>query len=245
MSATTNQDLAAAPPGPEPGRREWGAGRVTALVVGVLLVVVGLGLLAGAAAVRVTDTVFRDSTGYLMSTAVQLSTSRHALVSEDAHLEDGVPAVDLQGRWLGTVKVEASTSDRDGVFVGIARSADVDAYLDGVGHSVVRELVDTGGGSPRLDTVPGGPPAAAPGERAIWVASAEGPGTRTLTWPVQEGEWTLVVMNADAAAPVEAEVAVGTTAPALEDLAWSLLVAGMLVACAGLVALTAALVRRR
>lgn len=244
MSATTSQARGTASPEPEPSRRSWGAGRVAAVVVGLLLVIIGLGVLAGGAAVRVTDTVFRDSTGYLMSSSVPLAAPSHALVSEDAHLVDGVPAVDLPGRWLGTVKVEASTSDRDGVFVGIARSADVDAYLDGVGHSVVHEL-DTGGGSPQLEPVPGGAPAADPGDSTIWVASAAGPGTRTLTWPVQEGEWTLVVMNADAAAPVEAEVAVGTTAPAMGDLAWSLLVAGVVVTCVGLVVLTAALVRRR
>ena len=43
--------------------------------------------------------------------------------------------------------------------------------------------------------------------------SVAGTGTETITWEADEGDWTLIVMNGDATAPVTADVAIGATAP--------------------------------
>ena len=92
---------------------------------------------------------------------------------------------------------------RPGLFVGLARTADAEAYLRGVGYAELVELGErTGTGEPVRSTTtdhPGGPPAQAPAEADIWAAAAGGTGTRTLTWRPTDGDWTVVLMRADGA----------------------------------------------
>ena len=228
---------AEAPPRPPQGNTpRWGAGRVTAVVLGALLALTSFGLLAGGGVVRFADSALRDQTGYLMSSSVELTSPGYAITSESAELHDGVATVDLPERWLGTVKVKADAEGPDGVFVGIARTSDVEEYLRGVGHSVVLDPAGDDGRTPDLDFSEGGPPSPSPTDAGFWAESVAGTGTQTITWEADEGDWTLVVMNADATAPVTADVAIGATAPVLGDVALFLLIAGLVTgAFAGLV----------
>ena len=61
------------------------------------------------------------------------------------------------------------------------------------------------------------------------MASASGPGEQTATWDAESGEWTVVLMNADASDGVAADVSVGAEADFLLWLAIGLLVAGAVV----------------
>ena len=80
------------------------------------------------------------------------------------------------------------------MFVGIGRAADVDRYLDGVEHDVVTDLDHR---DPDYSRRAGGAPAAPPGAETFWVASATGSGEQTLDWEPEDGDWRVVVMNAD------------------------------------------------
>ena len=73
------------------------------------------------------------------------------------------------------------------------------------------------------------PPAAA----GIWTAQAAGPGTQTVTWAVKSGDWMLVAMNADGSRPVNMQVNVAATLPALPWIAVGLLVGGFALLIAG------------
>lgn len=91
---------------------------------------------------------------------------------------------------------------------------------------------------PTYDVVDGGSPATLPADAGVWTPSTSGTGARSLTWEVESGDWTLVVMNADGHAPVTAEAAEGATLPALGTTIGVLLVSGgvlLLVALALLV----------
>jgi hypothetical protein len=68
-----------------------------------------------------------------------------------------------------------------------------------------------------------------PPEQDLWVASASGGGTPTLTWRSQEGSWALVVMSA-AQPGVAADVDAGVASRAL-------LPAGIVVGVVGLLLL--------
>jgi hypothetical protein len=61
------------------------------------------------------------------------------------------------------------------------------------------------------------------------VVSAEGPGTQSLSWEVEEGEWTAVVMNADGSAAVDVTAEGGVKIPILLAAGIGILVAGLLL----------------
>ena len=95
------------------------------------------------------------------------------------------------------------TTGGDALFVGVADTADVDAYLSGVGHDRLGDLGTPWAGAgtrPAMTGVDGGPPEAAPGEVDIWVAESSGTGTQTVDWRPGDGDWTVVIMQADGAA---------------------------------------------
>lgn len=231
------------PPGPvtRHGRGRWGAGRIVATVVGSLLALSGAGLLAGGAALLIADNVLRDDDGYLRSPSVRVESPGHAVTSESFKLHDGVTTADLPDRWLGTVRVEVDGDTPNGTFVGIARTEDVTRYLEGVARSVVMEPTDDG--TVRSEFTDGGSPRVAPTDAGLWVESVTGPGTQTLTWVPEPGDWTLVVMNGEGTKPVRADVAVGATAPVLGDVAAGLFVAGLLAGGLATAVLVAALRR--
>ncbi|NYD43158.1 DUF4389 domain-containing protein [Nocardioides panaciterrulae] len=231
------------PPPPVAAPSRWGPGRILAVVVGSVLALVSLGLVAAGGVLRVADDGLRDDRGYLMSSAVAFTSPGYAVTSPDVELRSGTPLFGVPDDWLGTVRVEADGRTGNGVFVGIARTNDVDTYLAGVAHSVVREPY-ADGGSARTDFTDGGSPPRAPQDLGFWAASSHGPGRQTVTWPAEAGHWTLVVMNGAGTTPVAADVAVGATVPALDNLAWGLLVTGLVGAIVAAVVLVLALRRR-
>jgi len=72
------------------------------------------------------------------------------------------------------------------------------------------------------------------------VASTSGATPLSLTWNPQPGRWSLVVMNTDATAGLDADLDFGATAPVLRPVALSLLGVGtaFLIGGAVLVAVT-------
>ena len=144
-----------------------------------------------------------------------------------------LPPVDREWPWvddiLGDVRVQVSTVDSEPVFAGIARTADVAHFLDGVPH---RAVMDHRYGPNALSMTLMRPPGM-PRGAGIWVESAAGTGTLTLDWAPQPGDWSLVVMNAAAAPGVHADVAVGASAPALGPFAFSVLAGGVVALLGG------------
>jgi hypothetical protein len=214
------------------GRSSWTVGRVIALVAGSLVLLGSLGVGLAGGALAVADQTMRDD-GFLMSGTTDLSTGTYALASTSVELHADAPAALMPERLLGDVKVTAD-GGRTPVFLGIARTSDANAYLRGFEHATVTDL----SGRPAYDTSGRAAPATPPGARDIWVAQSTGTGTQQVVWPARNGDWTVVVMNADAARGVTADVAAGATVPALDWLVPTLLVAaglGLAIAIALLV----------
>ena len=235
--------VSSAPPThPQPEPTRWGAGRVLALVLGSILALTSLGLLTGGGALLVVDGVARDDDGYLMSSSKTLTSPGYAVVSESVELAQGTGVTIPPERWLGSLKVEVTAPSATTTFVGVARSRDVTAYLAGVAHSTV--IDPNTEGRTTYSFAPGDAPSVPPTSKNIWVASRQGTGLQTITWSPDVGDWTLVVMNAEGTSPVVADVAVGATAPILDNVAIGLLVAGaVLLLVSG--AILVAAVRRR
>ena len=83
-----------------------------------------------------------------------------------------------------------------------------------------------------------------PTAQHFWAASASGVGQQTVTWKVREGDWSVVLMNADGSRPLVADIDLGAKLAFLLWLAIGLLLGGVfvLVGSSALVVLAA---RRR
>lgn len=212
-----------------PARVGWTPWRVTSVVVGSLLVVMGLGVAGAGATLAVADQTTRDADGFLMSGAESLTSDTFAITSGDLQVHTEGATGWLPEGVLGDVRVTATSSTGSDLFVGVARARDVAGYLAGVRHET---LVEVRNGHPVYESTGGGAPQVAPTESAIWVASATGPSPR-LTWAVQDGDWTVVLMAADGSAPVDAVVRVGAEVPVLDTLIAALLILAALVLVLG------------
>lgn len=198
---------------------------VALLVIGSLVLLVGLGLLAGGGVLLWADRTQRDAGGYISTGTERLQTSGYALVARDV-------AVDVPG-WLsgpdrlGHVRVSVAAPSGQDVFVGIAPRSDVDRYLGGVARSEISDWA--GHPQPSYTYRDGGAPLTSPGQQTIWVASASGPATQTVTWEVQGGTWSVVAMNADGSAGVVLDASAGATIPFLLALSSGLLAGGFVI----------------
>jgi hypothetical protein len=214
--------------------RRWTPRRVSLLVLGLVTALLGVGMLTGGVVLKAVDHHWRDG-AYLTTDATSLGAAGHALAVEDIDL-DG-----LGGDWLGQARVRATGADPDAeLFVGVARTGDVESYLGDVQYSTVDEIDDP---ATRYVEHAGGAPSVEPGGSDIWIAQASGSGTQSLRWTPTSGHWTVVFMNSDASSDVRVTADVGATAPVVERATWALLIAGAVFALAGTV-LILLLVRR-
>ena len=222
------------PPAVPPAPRSSTGGTV-AIVLGALLLLPSLGLLAAGSAMLWADQTQRDGAGFVTSSEASLSSSTAAVVTEPLELGLSGPDVLWLDDLLGDVRLRV-TSDDD-VFVGVARTADVERYLSGVAYDVVQEIRGVDDVSYQREG--GSRPATPPGAQEFWLVSSAGSGTRTLVVEPESGSWTAVVMRADGAAGVDAVADVGAEAPALPALAGGLLGIGALLTAVAVVLLAA------
>jgi hypothetical protein len=204
-------------------QRSWGAGRIVALVLGIVLLLPGLALLAGGGALLWADRSGNRSDGYLFSDRDTFSSQGFAISSERIDLSTGADWLPISSTF-GSARIEVTGTGSSEIFVGVAPVAQATAYLDGVQRTVVSDLGLSAGPD---RTVSGGAPSGSPGDQNFWTDQASGPGTQQLTWTPRQGDWMLVVMNADGSAGISAQARIGATFPALTGLAWGLLIAGI------------------
>jgi hypothetical protein len=219
-----------APPvaGTARSRPQWTGGRITALAVGTLLVVVSLVLLGGGATAVWADLTQRDA-GYVTTGARSFSSSGSALATEHTQLGSAGVGWLYSPRLLGKVRIRVTPMDAGSpLFVGIGRSSDVDAYLAGVEHTVISDFFAN-----RVEPLPGGPPRSAPGGRRFWVASSTGRGVRTLEWTPKGGTWTVVVMNADGGRGIGVRAELAARMPAVLWIAIGCLIGGAIFLAGG------------
>jgi len=214
----------AAPPRSQAGARPrgWTGGRITALVIGVLLALVSLALLGAGGTALWADTTQRDAAGYLTTSAHEFATAGSALASERIDLGSAGTGWLYTPALAGTVRIRVTpVHPGPALFVGVGPSADVDRYLAGVRHVLVSDLWTN-----RVRAIGGGTPASAPGTQDFWAASSTGSGPQTLRWHPANGSWTVVVMNAAGRPGIRVRADLGATYPSLLPIAVGLLAAG-------------------
>ncbi|MFC6158317.1 hypothetical protein [Kribbella jiaozuonensis] len=128
--------------------------------------------------------------------------------------------------------LHVSASGNKPLFVGIGQDLDVRDYLAGSAQTRLIRFEPPGtfgtqdlrGRSGKLTP---------PGELDWWVAQSA-PGSQSLSWPMQDGRYEVVVMNADGTPAVGAQVSFGVQVHRLFGICLLVLGAGVLVLALGL-----------
>ena len=201
---------------------------ITGGIAGVLAIVL---IAAGAALFWVSDNK-TDADGYYTTATHHYSSPTRALTTQGLDVGADAPDWLFSSETFGHVRIDPrSTDSAKPVFVGIARTRDVDAYLEQVQRD---EITDVEFDPFTLDKTrrAGEAHPAMPAAQTFWAASsADG---RPVDWKVRSGNWSVVMMNADGSPGVSVDATVGANAPLVRDLAWWLTIPG---AALGLIAL--------
>lgn len=185
------------------------AGRIVTLAVGCLLVIPALAVMVAGAILGLGYAFGRDDDGYVEVTIDPLSTTATAIVADDLAFGSAPGSPDWAFEMLDAdvrLRVDAGSDD---LFIGVAPTSAVSTYLDGVAHDTIVDMDDL---VAIMRTEPGRFTVTPPADVDIWAAQASGSGTQEIEWEAEAGTWTVVLMNADGTAGLDAEVLVGAKA---------------------------------
>ncbi len=216
-------------------------GKIAIAAVGALVALIAVGLVAGGGGLLWGYGTQRGDDGYFASPTAELTTDTYALTSTEIDLGSRPGDWFPSGR-LATVRLVVESQGNGPVFVGIGPDAEVDAFLDGTRYAEVTRI-ETNPDQVTYRTIPGDAPTAAPAEQEFWAASAQGVGIQTFNWDLERGDWTVVIMNADATGGVTVDASAGARTELLVPVAVALLVGGLLFAALAAILLVVA-VRR-
>jgi len=210
------------------------AGKVTTLIFGSLFLLVGVVLLIGGGTLVGVDRAFTDADGFLTAPSAVLERDSHAIVGQ-IYLED-----EWIWWWRDPARAQVRMEGDGSIFLGIGPRDEVEAFLAETSYSEIRDVEFAEyrrrgvWATEYFDHVGDAAPEA-PSSQAFWVSTAEGEGTQTLRWPIEPGDWTLVVMNGDGSRGIDVEGSFGVEAPWLLGLGIGLLAAGLILLGVGLI----------
>jgi hypothetical protein len=195
-------------------------GPVVALTVGVMTVLIAVVVaVGGTALIGLSST--RDADGYLTSPTLQVSSPTAAITVEDVSLHTG----DLWSRNLssiGGVRVSATNTTGTPLFLGIAPQAAVTRWLADTAHDRLVTVAE--GQNGRYARAIGATQrVSAPAVQSFWVATATGADPIVLNWQATDGDFAVVLANADGTPAVVGAVTVATQVPNLTPLGAGLL----------------------
>jgi hypothetical protein len=223
------------------GRRPWGAWRIVLVILGAFVVLIAAAILAGGV-VGLWTYQQRDSDGFYTAGPERFSTDTYALsvpgFDIDAAGPDAIYADDI----LGDVRIRAESGNTGTpLFVGIGPADEVARYLQDVSHAQLADIDVDPFRATYLER-PGDAPTADPANQSWWVASDSGTGPRTVTWEAASGSWTVVIMNADGTAGVDADISAGATLPVILPASLGAVAVGVVLLVIGIavIVLTAA-----
>ncbi|HEV2930351.1 MAG TPA: DUF4389 domain-containing protein [Propionibacteriaceae bacterium] len=209
-------------------------GRIVMIVVGSLLALIGFGLLAGGTAALVGYATERTD-GFFQTGEVRLASATYAVTSDRVDLESEPGGSDwlIDRGALGTVRLSIDPGRPDTpIFAGIGPSAEVAAYLEGVSHDLIRDF-ELSPDRVTYRRVPGEATPAPPEDQSFWAAQVTTDQASELTWEVESGDWTVVLMNADASRGVDLDARLGIKVDWLLPAVIGLVVAGLILLAGG------------
>jgi hypothetical protein len=215
-------------------------------LLGVTGLIVAMPLLIGGGTALMVDSTSTDDQGFITSTPIDVEVDGYALVAGPAEI-DVSPDIPLQLGGLVAIRLDVvnkSQSPSRGVFVGIAESTTVDEYLGGVPYAIVDDADEDSMILTYRMPDEGDATLAPPAEQPFWIVSSSGAGPQGVTWEVDEvdeGTYSLVVMNEDAVDGLNFEARVGARVPALKSIGVGLLIGGSVAMALGALLLALAI----
>ena len=208
------------------------AGSIAMLIIGIILSIIGVSMVAGGIAVAWVASDQRDD-GYFTSSTERYAVATHALVSPRLEaFGEGTP--ERLPFDVGTLRMRAAAAEPDTeIFIGLAPQDVVDEYLAGVNRTELRD-VDFDPFRPVYRNLSGSAVPAAPEAQDFWAASATGPGEQELTWDIEPGSWTVVVMNADASPGFSVDLQAGFRSELIRPAGAIVLLIGLVTLAVGL-----------
>jgi hypothetical protein len=203
------------------------AGRTGAVIGGGILATVGSVLALGGGGILAIG----GSDGTLTTGHHDVSTPTTALVSEVATINDTNDLTDVLGEARVRVNANAVNADQP-VFVGVGRKADVDRYLAGAEIDRVTDI-DTDPFTLDKSRISGDAHPKPPATQSFWVAKSSGT-TANLDWKVRDGNYRVVVMNADGSRGVATQSQFEVEIPHLATIATVMLILGLVTIGGGI-----------
>ena len=195
------------------------------LTVGSIICLIAVVLLASGGWALWKDLFDRDSSGMLSTGSLSLDTETYAIVGE---LRGDGPDWLYGATVFGEGRVRATSEEGESLFIGIARDEDIADYFAGAGYATIQNFATSA-----RTTHHGSAPAHPPAHLSIWATSAEGTGEQTVRWEPRDGDWSVVLMNADASAGVDVTGDLSAEFPPLTWLALGVLIVGGVIGIVG------------
>jgi hypothetical protein len=203
--------------------------KIVAIILGILFALAGLASVTSGGFLLGVYGTQRDPSGYFTSPGQEVGSYGFALTAPNingtfgSRWESWVPA-----RAHVTVRVTGESLLPAPLFIGVGPAGRVSKYLSGVPRDRITRI-DWMAGSVEYSHVDGTTPPSAPGKQSFWAAKTQGSGTQSLEWELEEGDWTVVIMNADASAPVAATMSVGARFGILTPIIVGLVAGGVVL----------------
>jgi hypothetical protein len=201
------------------------AKKVILIILGVLLGLCGIGALCiGAGLLGIGGT-----SGSFKSDYETISTASTGFVSDPTQVENSQDT-HVTGTGI-TLRIQGRNATTP-LFFGVGPTAQVDAYLAGSPYEHVTGI-DFSPFKITSTRVDGPTQPAAPVDQTFWVARAAGVNP-SLSWKFTDGDYEVVLMNADGSPGFQAQTRLGVDAPILGTVAIIALVVGVLAVLGGL-----------
>jgi hypothetical protein len=201
-------------------------GRIIGLIFVGLLALMSLGIIfTGAVLAWVHES--RGADGFLTTSTEQLSTPTAALTSAKGAINVG--GIGWFADHLGTIRISATSTNGKPLFIGVGRRADVDAWLSSTGVDQIDDL-QLEPFQATIKRTPGTVEALrAPRTQKFWTATSAGTTAQILDWKITEGDWAVVVTNADGTPEVAVEARFGAKFSWLGPLSLGIIITGVVL----------------
>ena len=193
---------------------------------------------------RTVKDVMTDEDGYLMSKTQTIQVPSYGIVADEIDIEldqDAMRFFQRQGGFVSFKVTTESLNPTKEVFVGVARYADAYNYIEPMEYHEIDDIDMGWNMGEHHDPVyvlhPGDAPGTPPTEQDFWIVQESSTGEQTISWEPEEGNYYVVLMNADGSEGIEANIKVGVQVPFFGGIGDILIGAGVVVGAIGLVML--------